>query len=731
MPEIKRCELLAPAGDFACFKAAVNAGADAVYLGGAMFGARAYASNFSEEEILEAISYAHLFGIKVYLTVNTLVKEQEMPLLVPFLTPFYEAGLDGVIVQDFGVLKVCKEQFPALSLHASTQMCVASPYGASLLKDYGVSRVVPARELSLEELKEIRARGVEVEAFIHGAMCYAYSGQCLFSSFLGGRSGNRGRCAGSCRLPYSFGSQKEEYPLSLKDMCTVTCLDRLLDAGIDSFKIEGRMKNPYYVAGVTSIYRKYMDRYYEDPSHYAVEDEDLELLKKLYIRSERSEGYFFRHNGKEMVSLKNPAYKSAEEEAFRPIRDRYLDRDRKVHLRAAFTAALGEKPALSLTGPGEVTVCVRGNEEVSEAKTHPATKEDVKKQIAKTGNTPFLFDEISVIIKGGVFLPVRLLNDLRRDALSLMQKTLSQVPSNRQSSLKQKDCASDDRSGGFAFRDEVGASEIDGQTGHATVVFVETAGQLEHVIRMQERTGMPMILQLRYSILSDPDAAALLRKGKEQKIPLELALPRVMRLRAARYLDRELSEEKLSLFDGIAVNTLDGLSYASERIKKAGSHHSITGCFGLYVTNTEALRFLKSLGIRRYTSSPELNDREQRSIADLLPRDVMVYGHIPFMQTAGCIKKTYDLCDHESGWQFLTDRMKKKLPVRNDCVLCENTIYNSVPLSLHDHYDTFTDCNPMFYFTTEKNPWAVLSAFENGEVPCAEYTKGHYKKGME
>ena len=291
---MKRVELLAPAGDMACFKAAVNAGADAIYLGGEEYGARAYASNFTTEELCEAICYAHLFDVKVYLTVNTLVKERELSGLCDFIRPFYEVGLDGVIIQDFGVLQTLKSNFPGLELHGSTQMCVTGKYGAELLKEYGVSRVVPAREVSLDEMKEIKATGIEVEAFIHGAMCYCYSGQCLFSSFLGGRSGNRGRCAGPCRLPYTAFGQKEIYPLSLKDMCTLPILHELLDADIDSFKIEGRMKNPYYVAGVTAIYRKYIDLYYETKQNgkkYKVDQKDLDMLRKLYVRTELETGY--------------------------------------------------------------------------------------------------------------------------------------------------------------------------------------------------------------------------------------------------------------------------------------------------------------------------------------------------------------------------------------------------------------------------------------------------------
>ena len=304
---LKRVELLAPAGGYETMVGAFNAGADAVYLGGSKFGARAYADNFDTQQVLDAISYAHLHDKKIYMTVNTLVKEKEIGQIYDFMLPFAEKKLDGVIVQDYGVMRLIRDEFPDIELHASTQQTVTGVYGARLLKELGCCRVVPARELSLKEMQAIREKaGVEVEAFIHGAMCYCYSGVCLFSSMVGERSGNRGRCAQPCRLPYQIQGKKgdETYPLSLKDMCTINIIPELIRAGIDSFKIEGRMKRPEYAAGVTSLYRKYIDMYYENPSgDIRVSDEDMEILKGLYLRTGISEGYYHQHNGRNMVTI--------------------------------------------------------------------------------------------------------------------------------------------------------------------------------------------------------------------------------------------------------------------------------------------------------------------------------------------------------------------------------------------------------------------------------------------
>lgn len=303
----KKIEILAPAGSYGSFMAAVTAGADAVYAGGPRFGARAFADNFTEEQLLSAIDYAHLHGRKFYLTVNTLLKDAELEELHEYLEPLYRQGLDAVIVQDIGVLSFVREHFPGMDIHASTQMTVTNTEGALFLKEQGAVRVVPARELALEEVYDIvEQTGLEMECFVHGALCYCYSGQCLLSSLIGGRSGNRGQCAQPCRLPYTVNGKKE-YTLSLKDICTLELIPELVDAGIDSFKIEGRMKKPEYVALVTAMYRKYTDMYLQKGREgYAVAPGDLEMLMDIYNRGGFSQGYYRQHNGRNMLSPDRP-----------------------------------------------------------------------------------------------------------------------------------------------------------------------------------------------------------------------------------------------------------------------------------------------------------------------------------------------------------------------------------------------------------------------------------------
>ena len=301
-------ELLAPAGEYKSFLGAISAGADAVYLAGNMYGARASAVNFSEEEIIKALRYAHLFNRKIYLTVNTLTKNNELDKLYTFLKPLYESGLDGVIVQDAGVFGYIKDNFKDLDIHVSTQAVVTSRYGAEFYRNLGAKRVVLARELTLPEIKDITAAGIETECFIHGAMCYSYSGMCLFSSFLGGNSGNRGRCKGPCRQPYTVSDghekSKEAYYLSLADMNTVDIIDKLIDSGIYSFKIEGRLKSPSYAAGVTSVYRKYIDFCLENPGkELRISEEDRHMLSVLYSRTSTCRGYYERVNSPKMVTV--------------------------------------------------------------------------------------------------------------------------------------------------------------------------------------------------------------------------------------------------------------------------------------------------------------------------------------------------------------------------------------------------------------------------------------------
>jgi putative protease len=412
-------ELLSPAGNYEGFLACIKAGADAVYLGGRKYGARAFADNFSDEEILRAIKYAHLFDVKVYLTVNTLIKEREFEDCIEYLKPFADAGIDAFIVQDLGLMQAVKKNFPNIDLHVSTQAFCESAYSFELFKELGASRIVPARELSLEEIKEIKkSSDLEIETFIHGAMCYSYSGQCLFSSTLGGRSGNRGRCAGPCRQPYTpFFDGKtysEQYILSMKDQCTVQILDKLIEAGIDSFKIEGRMKSAEYTAFVTSIYRKYIDRYFADKDNYSVDKKDIEKLNTVFIRTKIGTGYYLTHSSKDMITIDNPAYASKDDHLIKEIKEKYIDNPKKAPISGYCYIKVGEPMMLSLTYKDK-SITAMGP--IAEKSIKSATTEEsVNKQLSKLGDTPFVFENLTIDSDSDAFVPVSVINDLRRRA---------------------------------------------------------------------------------------------------------------------------------------------------------------------------------------------------------------------------------------------------------------------------------------------------------------------------
>lgn len=414
-------ELLAPAGSYESLVAAVNAGADAVYMGGSRFGARAFADNPQEDKFIEGLHYAHLHGAKVYMTVNTLFKDKELSELVDFILPYYREGVDAVLVQDVGVLKVLREEFPDLPVHASTQMTVANVYSAKLLKECGITRVVPARELSLAEVKRIKEEAeIEVETFVHGALCYSYSGQCLMSSLIGGRSGNRGRCAQTCRLDYHT-DEWEGNLLSLKDLCALDILPDLIDAGIDSFKIEGRMKSPRYTAGVTEVWRKYIDLYLaKGRNGYHVDKKDREMLSDLFDRGGFTNGYYYEHNGPDMMAWDPKKARLSQEELYSYLDEKYVNVVKKIPVKGDAIIKLGAKIQLSARAFGKFA-CVSADAPDA-ARTKALSEADIRKQLEKTGSTMWEWKSLKIDTDEKAFVPMGVLNEMRRQVLDELMK---------------------------------------------------------------------------------------------------------------------------------------------------------------------------------------------------------------------------------------------------------------------------------------------------------------------
>ena len=800
-----RVEILAPAGSMECLKAAIAAGADAVYTGGALFGARAYAHNLTEEELLEAIDYVHLHGRRLYLTVNTLIKDREMEKqMYDYLLPYYRQGLDAVIVQDIGLFRFIRKHFPDLPIHASTQMTLTGVDGAKFLEKEGAQRIVTSRELSMAEVKKIADETeLEIESFVHGALCYCYSGQCLFSSFIGGRSGNRGQCAQPCRLLYRTPEAKRpQYLLSLKDICTLELIPEMIESGIYSFKIEGRMKKPEYAAAVAFQYRKYADlylKYYEecpageDPAAYAmkkyrVREEDRQMLLDLYNRGGFHTGYYHTQNGREMVSLNRPNHagvpavkvlaKKGRTVTAKALTDLYpqdiielpmrkgrekadnytckdavrkgmnvqipvfadtpFKRDEiwmrtrnstlidtlreefvngKIKERICGTFRLYPQETATLTvkcRDAEITVA---GEKAQEALSQPMSRERIEKQLRKTGNTEFEFSFLKVEIGEKVFLPMQSLNELRREALETLEKVICEK---YRRSGEVKDPEEDTIE--LSMEEEV----LSGWTAS-----VRTAEQME-VILEEEAIGRIYVDCTMFPRIWEKDSyvewiTKVHATGKE----IYLVMPYIFRERTRKQYEAAYNRIFGAGWDGILIANYESFAF----LKEHGYTGRIMTDYNLYEFNQESRKFWKEKGVFEFTAPVELTERE---LQDLRVKDgeVIVYGYLPMMVSAGCIQKTTRGCQKKSGQTTITDRYRNSFVVKNECDYCYNILYNYVPLYLGDRMEEVYQIGPgriRLMFTTERQQEVrqILSAyFEGKELPEGTYTRGHWKRGI-
>lgn len=800
-----RVEILAPAGSMECLKAAITAGADAVYTGGALFGARAYAHNLTEEELLEAIDYVHLHGRRLYLTVNTLIKDREMEKqMYDYLLPYYRQGLDAVIVQDIGLFRFIRKHFPDLPIHASTQMTLTGVDGAKFLEKEGAQRIVTSRELSMAEVKKIADETeLEIESFVHGALCYCYSGQCLFSSFIGGRSGNRGQCAQPCRLLYRTPEAKSpQYLLSLKDICTLELIPEMIESGIYSFKIEGRMKKPEYAAAVAFQYRKYADlylKYYEecpaeeDPAAYAmkkyrVREEDRQMLLDLYNRGGFHTGYYHTQNGRELISLNRPNHagvpavkvlakrgrnvtakaltdlypqdiielpmRKGREKAdnytckdavrkgmnvqipvfadtpfkrdeiwmrtrnsilIDTLREEFVNGKIKERIYGTFRLYPQEKATLTVKcRDAEITVA---GEKAQEALSQPMSRERIEKQLRKTGNTEFEFSFLKAEIGEKVFLPMQSLNELRREALETLEKVICEK---YRRSGEVKDPEEDKTE--LSMEEEV----LSGWTAS-----VRTAEQME-VILEEEAIGRIYVDCTMFPRIWEKDSyvewiTKVHAAGKE----IYLVMPYIFRERTRKQYEAAYNRIFGAGWDGILIANYESFAF----LKEHGYTGRIMTDYNLYEFNQESRKFWKEKGVFEFTAPVELTERELR---DLRVKDgeVIVYGYLPMMVSAGCIQKTTRGCQKKSGQTTITDRYRNSFVVKNECDYCYNILYNYVPLYLGDRMEEVYQIGPgriRLMFTTERQQEVrqILSAyFEGKELPEGTYTRGHWKRGI-
>lgn len=702
----KDFELLAPAGNLEIFKGVIESGADAVYVGGSMFGARAYANNFTEEELLEAIDFAHLRGVKVYLTVNTLIKNSEFSKLYDYLLPYYKRGLDAVIVQDIGVVKAIHEYFPSMEIHTSTQMTVTGADGVRFLSQFGVTRVVMAREISLAEMKRIHEEtGMELEAFVHGALCYSYSGQCLFSSILGGRSGNRGRCAQPCRLPYTVEGKNDEYILSLKDMCGIKALDKLHDAGVYSLKIEGRMKQLEYACGVVKYYRSYID------SMKPVSDADYDRIKALGNRCGFTDRYYFDHNGSDMVTYVKPNFVS---NAAEPSPEK-----RKLSIEGELVLREGEPGSLTVKR-GDVTYKA-SIEPVSAALKAPLDKKAAIDRINKTGDTDFEFSHIKAQIGENVFVPNGALNKLRRDAISgLCDKLLKKYYRN--------DARYADMSGLTALPEHVVKSDAahdEAVNDYTTICSCMTRAQLDTLISYDcfDVFYLDFDMYDRKTLIQQfaDDVKSLTKRNKK----VYLMLPTIFRADSSDYFVSIAKELDKVSFEGFVVKNYEEL-YLTENLftgKKVILDHN------MYTFNDVSKSAFFEHGVSGDTVPLELNSREIMH-RNNIGSQMIVYGYYPLMTTANCVHKNTKGCDKKQKLIYLKDRYNKSFAVCNNCKECYNTIYNSLPTMLTKNISKLKEAGirSFRYSFTIETPKQIKAVMDD---KVAEYTNGHYKRGVE
>lgn len=916
---MKRVELLAPAGSLESLIAAVNAGCDAAYIGGSIFGARAFAENLEEEALLRAIDFMHIRGKKLYLTINTLLKTDEVEeKLYQYLDKYYRQGLDAVIVQDIGVMQFIHDNFEDLPIHASTQMTLTMAEGVKAFEELGVTRIVTARELTLKEIHRIRENTtLEIESFVHGALCYSYSGQCLMSSMIGGRSGNRGRCAQPCRMEYQFEFSKEKsYLLSPKDICTISIIPELIQAGIDSFKIEGRMKRYEYVAGVTTAYRKQIDKYYELledgyqeylNSHQQELQEEIRKLKDLYNRGDFCTGYYKEQNKTALMAIKrakhngvyvgdvkkikkNQATIELKEDIFAQdileIRSKgkeiyeftvknntnkntnlvtnfkygcdvavgcevyrtknttlleqlskdYYETNQKIKIDGVLTASVSQPVQLTIKQaeqigqlkqteeliqagrleqteqPGQTEqqkqteqlkqieqskmlpfiVTVSGAI-VQEAKKQPIQKEKIEEQLRKTGETPFIFNQLQINLNGSVFLPVSSLNELRRNALEQFEREFANQFRRKRKILKETSNLSQNNLGLLKGLENL--KDLECSKNLEDLKDLEQLQSLENLesLESSELEQLPFTFSVSVCNLEQfkivlktkgitdiyldttdceiEDILLAIELIKSTKKQLFLLLPHIFRAETYDYYKKH--QEIISDFNiaGYIIRNFEEYYFITKELKeflktkkinkqeelkkakKIKKEKEIRLDYTMYVMNQEAKKFYYNHGINRFTAPVELNEQELAKLG-IQGMELLIYGRIPLMvsaqcirkNTSGCVKQKKNMYEKEKGENlslvWLTDRVNKKIPVVNHCNHCYNSIYNPEIISLNGLKKAILELNPSslrlsFTLETKKEVEKVLqevyTEFADGILSKefqTGYTKGHFRRGI-
>ena len=781
---MKKVELLAPAGSMESLIAAVNNGADAVYLGGSKFSARAYASNFDNEKIKEAVDYAHLYNVQVYITINTLIKQNEIEEAMDFVDFLYKVGVDALIIQDVGLLKRVKDKYKDFEVHASTQMSIHNGEGALFFKDQGFHRIVLSRELSLKEIEFIsKDLGVETEIFVHGALCVCYSGQCLMSSMIGGRSGNRGRCAQPCRLPYKIinketNESKEGYLLSPKDICTIENVEDIINSGAYSLKLEGRMKRPEYVAGIVKSYREAIDKSLEKEKYDSKKSKNM--LLKLFNREGFSKAYLYKNEGKDMMAYNNPKntgvflgvvsskgeiqlkedislkdgvstgndgfivskillnnkevewaskgqtvklfpknykgnqklYKTSDsrllDELKKDYEDKYL---RKIPLKAEFTFKIGEPMKLSVNY-NNILFEAEGDV-VETALKKPLEKEKVRENLQKSGDNPFKIQEITFTKFDNGFVRISSINALRRNVID---KITSNIVEGYRRTLHSQEKLYENYK----------------KTDLAEILYcLNTKEQLNAVMTTDVKDICIDIFGKNKGLIHKSDMKEI--KGKN----IYIKVPTIIKEEWNSVV--KLIDELIPYIKGICTANVGIINVFKDKT-------NIIGDYKLNIFNSSCVDFYRK-HINLPFISLELNRKELKQVLKLQkgkPVGINIYGkpevmvseYCPIGSTFGgrCKDKECNSACVKNRFA-LRDRKNEDFTVLTD-IYCRSHIYNNVPLNLINEKEDLKSIgitNFRVDFTDEnyEETLKVIDSIENETKLSGEFTKGHYKRGVE
>lgn len=692
-------ELLSPAGSMEAVAAAVQNGADAVYFGYGDFNARRGAKNFTREEAAAAVSYCRLRGCKVNLTLNTLLTDRELPGAAELAAHASGIGVDAVIVQDLGAVRMLRQSAPGLPIHGSTQMSVHSLDGVKLCADLGMARVVLGRELSRDQIAYICQHSpIEIEVFGHGALCMCWSGQCFFSSVIGGRSGNRGMCAQPCRLSYGWGARADEYPLSLKDLSMAGHLRELQEMGVACLKLEGRMKRPEYVAVVTGIYAQALREGREPTAG------EVEVLRQVFSRQGFTDGYYMDEKGPEMFGTRQEEREP--KELYAQARASYEGgENRKEPVRLYALIQPGQPAQVAAEDKAGRLARVEGP--VPEAaRNAPLSREKVEGQLQRTGGTPFGCEKATAKVAEGLSLPLSALNDLRRRALEELARQRQQPPQRRQEPF------------------QPGVRYDNQKEPPVFTLSLRTAGQLSaDLLRLK-----PALIYLPADEgAAHPEAVVRCQKAG---VPVAAILPRICTDRELPQLERDL----IALRELGVAEALAGTWGAVRRAQRLG--FQVRGDYGLGVYNSQALKELKRLGLLSATASFEMKLPQIRDLSKAIPTEFIAYGRLPLMITENCI--VYNHCGRHTcnNVNLLTDRKGERFPVVKAWG-CRNEILNSKKLFLADKRKDWQKLGlwgARLMFTTENaiECAQVLERYlDQGKYQPNDFTRGLYYRDVE